>query len=50
MTLNTSDLRLKKHTVSVKNVALRKIQQSLNKKIELLRSQGKLTKGSFPTP
>ncbi|MCH2060602.1 MAG: hypothetical protein MK183_08230 [Verrucomicrobiales bacterium] len=50
MNLDNSDLRIRKHTVSIKKVALRKIQQSLEKKIEALRSKGKLTKGSFSAP
>ncbi len=47
MNLNTSDLRLKKQTVTVNTVLLKKLQQSINKKMKTLRSQGKLTKASF---
>ncbi len=47
MNLNTSDLRLKKQTVTVNTVMLKKLQQSMNKKMKTLRSQGKLTKASF---
>ena len=47
MNLNTSDLRLKKKTVTVNTVLLKKLQQSLNKKMKTLRSKGKLTKASF---
>ena len=47
MNLDNSDLRMRKNTVTIKKVALRKIQQSLEKKIESLRAKGKLTKGSF---
>jgi len=49
MNLNTSDQRLKKHTVSISNDVLKKIQRSVNKKINNLRAQGKLTKASLPT-
>ena len=47
MNINTSDLRLKKHTVSVNKAVLKKIQQSVNKKMTKLRAQGKLTKASL---
>ena len=47
MNINTSDLRLKKHTVSVNKAVLKKIQQSVNKKMTKLRAQGKLTKPSL---
>lgn len=50
MNLDNSDLRIRKNTVSIKKVALRKIQHSLEKKMELLRAKGKLTKGSFSAP
>ena len=43
MNLDNSDLRIRKNTVSIKKVALRKIQNSLKKKMELLRAKGKLT-------
>ena len=49
MNLNTSDQRLKKKTVSVSNDVLKKLQRSVNKKINNLRAQGKLTKASLPT-
>ena len=49
MNLNTSDQRLKKHTVSISTDVLKKIQRSVNKKINNLRAQGKLTKASLPT-
>ena len=49
MNLNTSDQRLKKNTVSVSNDVLKKLQRSVNKKINNLRAQGKLTKASLPT-
>ena len=42
MNLNTSDQRLKKHTVSISNDVLKKIQRSVNKKINNLRAQGKI--------
>ena len=47
MNLNTSDLRLKKQTAKVNTVLLKKLQQSLNKKMKTLRSERKLTKASF---
>ena len=47
MNLNTSDQRLKKNTVSVSNDVLKKLQRSVNKKINNLRAQGKLTKASL---
>ena len=47
MNLNTSDQRLKKKTVSVSNDVLKKLQRSVNKKINNLRAQGKLTKASL---
>ena len=46
MNLNTSDQRIKKHTVSISNDVLKKIQRSVNKKINNLRAQGKLNKAS----
>ena len=49
MNLNTSDQRIKKHTVSISNDVLKKIQRSVNKKINNLRAQGKLTKAPLPT-
>ena len=47
MNLNTSDLRLNKQTVTVNTLLLKKLQQSLNKKMKTLRSEGKLTKATF---
>ena len=47
MNINTSDLRLKKQTAKVNTVLLKKLQQSLNKNMKTLRSEGKLTKASF---